>query len=216
MTANIISGGMIEEVFILDFMSSHPAKLTIAMEKGYLLLRKHGISADIVLGDFDSIGTNYIEKARDEGMEVITFPSEKDYADTCLALEEAIKRGADQINILGATGGRMDHMLANISMLIKAAKEHPDVKVLMYDSGNVIRVRSASFAVKKSEVFGKYISYFPTGDMVTGLNLKGFKYEVSGITLTCDNPIGVSNEITAEEARVSFDTGMLLEIMSKD
>ena len=79
MKVNIISGGVIEDEFVLNFILKHPADFTIAMEKGYLFLRKHGIKPDLALGDFDSIGENYIDDAKDAGIEVKTFPSVKDF-----------------------------------------------------------------------------------------------------------------------------------------
>ena len=71
--------------------------------------------------------------------------------------------------------------------------------------------------LKKEEQFGKYVSFFPFGGNVTDLTLEGFKYPLSNYCLTAaDSGLTVSNEIISEHARVTFSSGELLMIMSRD
>ena len=71
--------------------------------------------------------------------------------------------------------------------------------------------------LKKEEQFGKYVSLFPIEGEVTGLTLKGFKYPLNSYTLKVeDSGLTVSNEISDPEAEVTFETGKLLMIMSRD
>ena len=71
--------------------------------------------------------------------------------------------------------------------------------------------------IKKSEQFGKYISFFPLGGDVTGLTLKGFKYSLDHYHLTtADSGLTVSNEIVSDKAKVTYRSGTLLMIMSRD
>ena len=49
-----------------------------------------------------------------------------------------------------------------------------------------------------------------------GLTLEGFYYPLHKFTLTSYTSIGISNEIVEEEARISFDEGVLVMIESKD
>lgn len=52
---------------------------------------------------------------------------------------------------------------------------------------------------------------------MTDLTLEGFKYPLSNYCLTAaDSGLTVSNEIISEHARVTFSSGVLLMIMSKD
>ena len=52
---------------------------------------------------------------------------------------------------------------------------------------------------------------------MTGLTLEGFKYPLDHFTLTnMSGGLGVSNEILAEQGRVSYKDGILLMIQSKD
>ena len=66
---------------------------------------------DLAVGDFDSCPIP-------EGTEVITLPKEKDDTDGLYGVKEAIRRGYDEITILGATGGRIDHTLGCIHIML--------------------------------------------------------------------------------------------------
>lgn len=71
--------------------------------------------------------------------------------------------------------------------------------------------------VKKEPQFGKYISFFPMGGDVTELTLEGFKYPLDRHHLTAsDSGLTVSNEILEDRGRVTFESGTLLMIMSRD
>ena len=71
--------------------------------------------------------------------------------------------------------------------------------------------------LKRSEQFGKYVSFFSIGGDVPGLTLKGFKYPLNRHYLTAsDSGLTVSNEIVAEEAVVEFEKGTLLMLMTGD
>ena len=71
--------------------------------------------------------------------------------------------------------------------------------------------------LKKEEQFGKYVSFFSVGGDVAGLSLKGFKYPLNRYHLTvADSGLTVSNEITEETAEITYDSGQLLMIMSRD
>ena len=77
-------------------------------------------------------------------------------------------------------------------------------------------IRSGTI-LKKSEQFGKYVSFFSLDGDVPGLTLKGFKYPLNRHYLTAsDSGLTVSNEIVEEEASIEFDKGILLMLMTKD
>ncbi|KIR03428.1 Thiamin pyrophosphokinase [Lachnospiraceae bacterium TWA4] len=145
-------------------------------------------------------------------MEKISF--KKDETDTELALDYAIKKGATKVTILGAFGTRMDHVLANIYLLEIACNK--GVSCQLVNSKNRIELLSSSRTFKKSESFGKYISFFPWNGDVAHLTLKGFVYELDDLFLEKSCIRGISNEFEKEEAMVSFEEGKLLCIESVD
>ena len=140
----IITGGCIEDTFACDFLNRIEDKYIIAADKGIEFLKRQGIKPDEILGDFDSADELLVEQYRKENIPFTTFPCEKDYTDTKLAIDRAVEllkgqvevlddednltteniildfRSWDKVYILGALGGRMDHFLGNVYSLIEA------------------------------------------------------------------------------------------------
>lgn len=131
-----------------------------------------------------------------------------------IAILMALERGSTQITILGATGTRMDHMLGSIKNLSLALRA--GVPCSIVDAHNRIRLADKPLTLERREQYGKYVSLLAFGEPVTNLTLRGFFYPLDGYTMTCDDAIGISNQITEDEAQISFDGGRLLVIESRD
>ena len=218
----IVSGGMIQKDFALDFIRSLKEKrkekpLTlVAVDRGMDFFRETGLVPDLVDGDFDSIshdGREYLNSLTDT--EVVQLVPEKDDTDTQSAMNLAIKKGAKNILILGATGGRLDHFMGNLGLLT-LGKEN-GVNVALADAQNYISLVESGTVLEKAEQFGKYVSFFPVAGGVDGLTLKGFKYPLNGFSLKAtDSGLTVSNEIQEDQAEVIYEKGILMMIMSRD
>ena len=108
----------------------------------------------------------------------------------------------------------MDHMIGNLHLL-GMAMEH-GVDCMMVDPFNRIRMIDQGITIKKEEQYGNYVSLFPFTPQVKGPTLTGFKYPLDCYTLECYHSLGVSNEITEEEACISFQEGVLLVVEARD
>ncbi|MDD3338012.1 MAG: thiamine diphosphokinase [Lachnospiraceae bacterium] len=215
MRAFIISGGDIDYDFALSYIEKHPADVVIAVDKGMQFCYARQVRPDYILGDYDSIDLKVLDYYRNEtDIDMETFQSEKDDTDTEIALKKAMELGYDDIVILGAMGGRMDHFIANLHLLMLAL-EH-GVYAALVDARNHIRLIREEYSIKKEEQFGHYVSFLPFTDRVEGITLSGFKYPLQDYTMTKGLSIGVSNEIAAPEARVTFTSGVLMMIQSRD
>ncbi len=149
------------------------------------------------------------------GLKIIRLKPEKDDSDTQSAVNHMISEGSREILIFGATGTRLDHVLANLGLLSMGREK--GVHIALADQWNYITLVDSGTVLKKEEQFGKYVSFFTVGGDVSGLTLKGFKYPLDGYDLTvADSGLTVSNEIAAETAEVTYDRGSLLMIMSRD
>lgn len=216
--AIIVSGGNINKDFALDFLKKNKNKETslIAADRGLEFFQQTGILPDVAVGDFDSLsasGRKYLEDLTNT--EIVRLKPEKDDSDTQSAACLAIERGAGQIMILGATGNRMDHLLANLGLLVLGWEK--GAEIILTDSWNYMKLIHSGTVLKREEQFGKFVSFFPLDGDVPGLTLTGFKYPLNRHYLkTADSGLTVSNEITAEEALVEFDRGMLLMLMTRD
>lgn len=219
----IISGGNIQNGFALDFLKKRikeggrESLALVAADSGMeWFMRNREFIPDLAVGDFDSLseeGKKYMESLN--GLKIIRLKPEKDDSDTQSAVNHMISEGSREILIFGATGTRLDHVLANLGLLSMGREK--GVHIALADQWNYITLVDSGTVLKKEEQFGKYVSFFTVGGDVSGLTLKGFKYPLAGYDLTvADSGLTVSNEIAAETAEVTYDRGSLLMIMSRD
>jgi len=203
----IISGG---PLIIDSFFKNEAANadFVICADGGARYAKAIGLTADIVIGDFDTLTEIELQELERAGTEIIRYPSDKDYSDTHIAVLKALELGYLNIDMLAATGGRIDHTLANFMLL--ALPEGDKARIRVVDEGQFVFVLR-----KKEELYGKVgetLSLFPLGDCVTGIRTTGLRYEVRGGTLKMGMPIGVSNSFTNEKATIEYDTGWLLVV----
>lgn len=228
--AVIISGGNIEEDFALCFLEKNVYDYVIAADSGLLFLQKYGRIPTHIVGDFDSLAERsrgraetapgketeqFLEQYRQNPKVTIrTYQPEKDWTDTEIAAELALELGCGSIDILGATGTRLDHVMGNIQLLALILER--GAQGCLMDARNRIYIKDREFILKRQEQWGTYVSLFAYGEAVTGLTLKGMKYPLEEFTLGTVGTRGVSNEIADETARVSFKSGKLLVMETRD
>ena len=178
--------------------------IIIAADGGFDQLVRHGYTPDILIGDFDSLRGEI-----PEGLRTIKYPKEKDETDMFLSYEAGVKLGYSEFVMLGATGGRLDHTYANISLLLYA-REHGHNITLIDSNGIIICLKDEAISLAGNP--GGSLSVFAFGGVANGVSILGTKYEVEGARLTPDFPLGVSNEFTDRPARISVEDGALLVI----
>ena len=211
----IVSGGKIEDSFAAEWIEKYQPDYIIAADSGMEFFYRTGKVPDMILGDFDSVSKEILANfKKQEGILWKTLNPIKDDTDTEFAIRYAISLGAKQIVLLGGTGSRLDHVLGNIELL--GIGLNTGVEILLLDANNRIRMRKSGVQLKKAEQFGKYVSLIPYTNEVKHLYLKGFMYPLEDATLKGFCSLGVSNEITADVAEISFEEGILLVIESRD
>ncbi len=209
----IVTGGRVELALLKEYLDNNKNSYVIGVDKGILALHSLGITPDLVVGDFDSAGED-IKNLYQHKENALCLQPEKDYTDTHVALVEAMKLKPKQIIFLGATGSRIDHMMANISLLKLALKE--GVEAYIIDGNNRIRMIDKYCRIDARSAYGKYISCIPFSDTITGVTLIGFKYPLDNATMIKEDSIGISNELREEEGHISIDSGYLLVMETKD
>lgn len=192
----IISGGD-----ITDFFEFRKDDIVVCADKGYEFAAKKNITPDTVIGDFDSISIP-VEK----DINIIKHPSEKDETDTELALLYLLGKGASEIIIIGALGGRYDHALANVFLLKKALDK--GVNAFIEDENTRIYLVDKSATINAGKA--QYVSLFPVFGDAKGVCLSGMKYPLYSENLLSGDVRGISNEITDSEAKITVQNGILL------
>ena len=111
----IVSGGMLEEDFVLPILEAEETEFIIGVDKGLAFLYEHKIKPDYIVGDFDSVPEEVIDYYRKEAsVPIREFNPVKDASDTEIALRMCLGLRRKEIWILGGTGNRLDHFWANV------------------------------------------------------------------------------------------------------
>ncbi|MBQ8403954.1 MAG: thiamine diphosphokinase [Clostridia bacterium] len=180
----------------------------ICADNSFARAIEENLIPNLIIGDF------YTGAPVDfpQGTEVIRFPVEKDDADSMLCVKEAAARGYKKISVIGGISGRLDHTFANIQMLAYG-KAH-GLDITLADGENEVFLMSQG-KITLPRKSGHSLSLFSYDTEASGISISGVKYPLSGGTLTNRFPLGLSNEITAEQAEITLESGLLLIITSK-
>ncbi|MBP3655622.1 MAG: thiamine diphosphokinase [Clostridia bacterium] len=178
--------------------------LSIAADRGLEAFAAAGVTPDLMIGDMDSVRPEVLRQYEGQA-EQRRLNCIKDDTDGVDALDVAIARGAERITLLGALGGRLDHALANLMLLIRAHQKGAFAQILSED----VRIVRVNGETTLHGAKGDTVSLLPLGS-ARGVTIGGFFYPLCGGDLDCSHPLGVSNVVTEEEARVSVADGDLL------
>lgn len=208
--------------FAEEYTASQEYDTVVCADSGLNTAYRLGMPVHYFMGDFDSVSPEILKAYREgkvegsEHCEWVRYPKEKDYVDTQLVLEWILEKGADEITFLGATGGRLDHFLANINILMLALKQK--VPAYIVDSRNRIRLTDSTLSIERQDMYGKYLSLLPLTSTVTGVTLRGLKYLIEDYTLEVGIARAISNEMdeTSDKAEILLRTGVLIVVESKD
>ncbi len=210
----IVSGGSIDKKFFEELFSKNKYDLIIASDKGLEILDSFKIKPNYIIGDFDSINLEILNKyINDKTIKIERLNPVKDYTDTHMALKLAIENKGKDITIIGAIGTRLDHTIANINVLKEALDK--DIECRILNENNKIILINKSIVIKK-EIEYPYISLIPLTTDVKGITLKGFKYILNNETIKIEESIGISNEQIEDFAQIDIKDGILIIIKSKD
>lgn len=213
--AVIVSGGSIEEAFTTDFIKEKMPQYLIGVDRGLEFLYRSQMIPTHIVGDFDSVDKGVIAYYQENtDIPIRKFNPVKDASDTEIAVRLAIELGAVEIWLLGATGTRLDHVMANIQTL-KIAHD-AGVQAYIQDTHNRISIISGEKRLKRSQAFGKYFSVFPLGSIVKDFSIKGAKYPLTGHALCPYDSLCVSNQFAAEEVMISFPEGFVILMETRD
>lgn len=212
----IVTGGIIDLGFARRFLENRKFDKIIAVDGGLASLHKLNLNPDAIVGDFDSVDEGVLAKYKSSPDEIAweIHKPEKDETDTELALNTAIRIGCTNLVLLGATGGRLDHFIGNLHLLYACLTK--GIKAAIVDEKNWITVIEKGRSFTANELWGKYISFLPLSEEVTGITLTGFKYPLHKKNITIGTSLCISNELTGNTGAIGFDSGTLICVESHD
>jgi len=163
-----------------------------------------------VIGDLDSLSPEMEEQLRAMGCQFITYSSRKDWTDLELALQHVVEKGATEVVVLGARGGRLDQELANILLLSRA--EWAGARIRLLDGREEACV--VRHACTLSGSAGDCVSLIALTPEVTGVSTTGLEWPLVDSTLHFGSTLGISNVMTEPDARIVVTSGVLLVVHS--
>ena len=180
-----------------------PGDFTVYCDSGLRHRTALGAAPDLIVGDFDSCENPRLP------VETIVLPREKDDTDTVYAVREAVRRGYRDFLLVGAAGGRLDHTLGNVSILLWL--DSRGCRGMIADDWSEMEIVSR----RPARIDGRY-AYFSllniTGD-AGGISIRGAKYPLEDGEIPCEYQYGISNEVLpGETAEVFLRRGRLLLI----
>lgn len=199
---------------LAQFPSTNEA-VFIGVDRGALHLINHGIAPDLAIGDFDSITEEERENVRKHSKKFVGFQSEKDDTDTELALLHTINDfSPDSITLYNWTGGRMDHLMSILYIVLQPRFYHYIPKIRMQNQTNSLSYYLPGTHRLSKEVNKEYVSFIGM-TAIKSLTLENVKYPLSHTDF--NYPVAlVSNEFIEEEASFSFKEGIIAVIQSAD
>jgi thiamine pyrophosphokinase len=147
-----------------------------------------------------------------KGIPLIFHPSRKNQTDTELCIEFAIEKGVTTITLLGVTGHRLDHTLANIFLLRKLSARK--IRSRIIDANNEIYLVTDHLQLTGNK--NDLLSVLPISETVTGVTLTGLEYPLENATISLGSSLGISNYFKETQVTISISTGILLVTKSKD
>lgn len=204
----LTSGSVTDPEFYQQLLEG--AEYIIAADGGATIATRLGFRPTVLIGDFDSLAKDELERLRAQGVEIIRHPVEKDKTDSHLAVEYALGLPPATIILLGPLQGRLDHVLANVGLLFTIRQAGK--KGYLMDE-----IQCCQLAERKCVIQGRpgqLLSLVPLSPLVTGVSTKGLGYPLQNASLHQGETLGISNFFVEAEAEVTVGSGDLLIVQN--
>jgi thiamine pyrophosphokinase len=207
----IVSGGKAPSKDLLESELGDATAL-ICVDSGGNCLEELGIEPDYLVGDFDSIKPEAFEYIKGTKCKIIEYPKDKDFTDTELALELAIRLDSNSIVFLGTTGTRLDHVMGNLGLLRVCVKNGIDA--FIKDENNSIMMTDKPITLKAEP--GTTFSVQAFSETVEDLTIRDARYPLAGYKLKIGDPLTISNRFLDKDVAIDFSSGLLMVMYSRD
>jgi thiamine pyrophosphokinase len=207
-TAIVLTGGDIVDPDVVEDLPQDA--FIVAADSGLDQALALGIEVDLLVGDMDSVSPEALSAYR--AIPVELHPTDKDHTDLELGLRAAIRMGVDRIVIVGGSGGRLDHFLANALLVSSTEFSGVDVEWLTGDAR--LHVVHGSARLHCSP--GNRVTLLAVHGPAVGVTTQGLRWELKGETLEPGATRGVSNVFEKPVATVGVREGTLLAILTDE
>ena len=213
MKVNVLTGGPL--ACVPQSIFEQKDERWCGVDYGAVELIDRGISPMLSIGDFDTATNEERLQVEEHSYQFVYRPLKDDITDTELALRYLFAHySVDQLNLYGATGARMDQLLANLFFILKSEYQEQVERITVIDRWNEMRFFKPGHHQLKRDSQMKYLAFIPL-TAVEGLVLPDEKYQLQRTDF--DFPVALSsNEFVGEKATFSFERGILMTVQSCD
>jgi thiamine pyrophosphokinase len=208
-TALIIAGGKPIKRSILTRLD--PASWVVAADSGLDQANHLGIHPDLVIGDMDSVTPAALAAAEAAGIAIARHPTDKDATDLELAIDATIGQGFTRATIIGGTGGRMAHTLANALLLTRQREIRLEWVMSHAHISALFPGETGTYPIDN----GGLLSILAVGGPAT-CSSTGLRWPLAGAPLNPGATRGISNEVLEPAAAVTVTAGQVLIIHERD
>ena len=209
-TYAVVAAAGFNDVDFLSRKESGCFDAVIAVDAGLRHMQGCDVSADFVIGDFDSLGYEPTHP------NVIRHSPIKDARDLELALDFAVERGAQAIFAYGCLSGRLDHTLAALQNLAAVSEQGLKVVAIAegvqddkagFEDGMAVAFLSGPAALDLPAADHAGVSVFSLSERCTGVTEEGMFYPLENAELTNRTSLGLSNQLIGVPASVRVLSG---------
>ncbi|HWH07740.1 MAG TPA: thiamine diphosphokinase, partial [Candidatus Thermoplasmatota archaeon] len=189
-----------------DLVRRHvpPGARVLAVDAGAEACLAAGVAPEAVVGDMDSVRASTLEALAARGARVVRHPAAKRDTDGALALrlvEDA------HVVFLGAGGGRPDHALANLHLML-AASRRARVEAVDADGRAWVVTPERPLALDLPD--GAVVSVLPLTPRAEGVAYRNLRWGLDGAAMEMGDPYGMSNVAGPAPQEVRVAAGALL------
>ena len=166
-----------------------------------------GLTVAVVVGDMDSVSIEALATAEQSGTRIERHPPDKDQTDLELALELAA-RLADRVIVIGAGGGRLDHLIGNLAVLSSPQWSGVNIEAWLNNAQAVVVHNQRTLDVDP----GTTISLFALGGPAR-VSTTGLTWPLNDEILEPLTSRGVSNKATTSSLQLSVHEGVVLAVV---
>lgn len=203
----IVAGGVLDSLPI-------EGEIYVGVDGGSVALLERGLPLNVAVGDFDSVDSKTFLQIQQAADWLVQAPAEKDDTDLELALKAVFARyPTAQVQIYGAFGGRLDHMMSNLFLASEPDLAAYMTQIVLLDQQNRVQFFPAGQQVISPVEGMTYVSFMPSDG--SRLTIQQAKYPLDESNYFFKKCYS-SNEFIDREIRIHLDTGYVVVIHSKD
>jgi thiamine pyrophosphokinase len=200
----ILANGKPPKKNIISFFQKRGFDTLICADGGVNSAMKMNLIPDLIIGDLDSISTEALRKFKLVS-KIIEIKRQND-TDVEKCLKYVIKKGFNEVLLMGVTGNRLDHTFCNLGIVLKF---FPKINLFLIAEDSFLRPLKGNVELKS--VAGETISLYGF-DNKTRITSYGLKYPLRNISLPFGEKESTSNVARKKVVKLNINNGTIFVI----